>query len=81
MSRKTFFYFRRDKKCYMQTKHLLESKIPRRSLRHDTKDFIIHSNVAEFQSDKICDLVRTVGGEIQKGSAYTTEAQCFIERS
>ena len=44
------------------------------------KDFIVHSDVGEFQSEKIKQLVRTFGGEIQKGSAYTPEQQCFMER-
>ena len=44
-------------------------------------DFIIHSDVGEFQSDKIRELIRAAGGEIQKRSAYTPEAQCFIEWS
>ena len=80
-SRKIFLYFSRHKDVYMQTKDLLESEIPKCRLRHGMKDFIIHSDVGEFQSDKIRGLVRAAGGEIQKGSAYTPEAQCFIERS
>ena len=44
------------------------------------KDFIVHSDVGEFQSEKIKQLVRCFGGEIQKGSAYTPEQQCFMER-
>ena len=66
---------------YIQTKDLLESEIPKRRLRHGMKDLIIHSDVGKFQSDKIRDLVRAASGEIQKGSAYTPEAQCFLEWS
>ena len=44
------------------------------------KDFIVHSDVGKFQSEKIKKLVRTFGGEIQKGSTYTPEQQCLIER-
>ena len=65
---------------FAQTKDLLESEIQKCRLRHDMKDFIVHSDVGEFQSEKIRQLVRSYGGEIQKGSAYTPEQQCFMER-
>ena len=44
------------------------------------KDFIVHSNVGKFQSEKIKQLVRSFRGENQKGSAFTPELQCFLER-
>ena len=74
-SRKLFLYFSKNKEVYAQTKDLIESEIPKLRVRHGLKDFIIHSDVGEFQSDKIRSLVRTMGGEIQKGSAYTPERQ------
>ena len=80
-SKKIFLYFSKSKDMLAQTRDLLESEIPKCRLRHGMKDFIMHSDVGEFQSDKIRDLVRTYGGEIQKGSAYTPEQQCFIERA
>ena len=49
-------------------------------MRHGTTDFFIHSEEGEFQFEKIRDIVRAAGGEIEKGSAYTPEHQCFIER-
>ena len=52
----------------MQTKDLLELENLKCRLRNDMKDFIIHSDVGEFQFDKIRDSVRVAGGEIQKGS-------------
>jgi hypothetical protein len=81
MSRKLFIYFSNSKDVYAQTKDLLESEIPKLRTRHNLRDFIIHSDVGEFQSEKIRSLVRTFGGEIQKGSAYTPEHSCFIERA
>jgi hypothetical protein len=74
-SKKIFLYFSKKKEVYEQTKDLIEAEIPKLRLRHGLKDFIIHSDVGEFQSDKIRDLVRSAGGEIQKGSAYTPEHQ------
>ena len=50
----------------MQTKDLLKSENPKCRLRHGMKDFIIYSDVRDFQSDKILDLVSTTGGEIKK---------------
>ena len=79
-SKKIFLYFSKSKDVFAQTKDLLEAEIPKCRLRHDMKDFIVHSDVGEFQSEKIKQLVRTFGGEIQKGSAYTPEQQCFMER-
>ena len=81
MSKKLFLYFSRNKEVYDQTKDLLEAEIPKLRARHGLRDFIIHSDVGEFQSDKIRVLVRSYGGEIEKGSAYTPEHSCFIERS
>ena len=81
MSRKLFIYFSNSKDVYAHTKDLLESEIPKLRTRHNLRDFIIHSDVGEFQSEKIRSLVRTFGGEIQKGSAYTPEHSCFIERA
>ena len=72
-SRKIFLYFSKSKDMFAQTKDLLESEIQKCRLRHDMKDFIVHSDVGEFQSEKIRQLVRSYGGEIQKGSAYTPE--------
>ena len=43
-------------------------------------DFIVHSNIGEFQSKKIQQLVHSYGGETQKRFAYTPEQQCFMER-
>ena len=80
-SKKIFLYFSKSKEVYEQTKDLIEVEIPKLRVRHNLKDFIIHSDVGEFQSDKIRALVRSVGGEIEKGSAYTPEHQCFIERA
>ena len=80
-SRKLFLYFSKNKDVYAQTKDLIEAEIPKLRARHSLRDFIIHSDVGEFQSDKIRAMVRSYGGEIQKGSAYTPEHQCFIERA
>ena len=80
-SRKLFLYFSKNKDVYAQTKDLIEAEIPKLRARHSLRDFIIHSDVGEFQSDKIRSMVRSYGGEIQKGSAYTPEHQCFIERA
>ena len=66
-SKKIFLYFSKSKDVFNQTKDLLESEIPKCRLRHGMKDFIVHSDVGEFQSDKIRALVRSHGGEIQKG--------------
>ena len=44
-------------------------------------DLIIYSVVGEFQSEKIQDIVRKAGGEIQKESVYTPEQHGFIERN
>ena len=48
--------------------------------RHGTTDFTIHSDVGEYQSEKIRDIIRVAGGEIKKGSAYIPEHQCFKEK-
>ena len=79
-SKKIFLYFSKSKEMSQQTKDLIASEIPKCRLRHGTTDFIIHSDVGEFQSEKIREIVRAAGGEIEKGSAYTPEHQCFIER-
>ena len=55
----------------MQTNDLIQSEIPKCRLQLDMKDFIIHSDVSEFQSDK----VRAKGGEFQKGLPFSPEAQ------
>ena len=79
-SKKIFLYFSKSNDVFNQTKDLRESEIPMCRLRHGMKNFIVHSDVGEFQSDKIIALVRSYGGENPKGSAYTPEQQCFIER-
>ena len=58
----------KSKDIYGQAKDLLEVEIPRCRLWHGMIDFIIHSDAGEFQSEKIRDIVRQAGGEIQKGS-------------
>ena len=45
---------------------LLDSAIRKGRLRHGITDFIIHSDVDEFQLDNVRDLVIAAGGEIQK---------------
>ena len=40
----------------------------------------MHSGVGEFEVDKILALLRPREGEIQKGSGYTPEQQCLMER-
>ena len=44
------------------------------------KDFIVHSDEGEVKSEQNRQFVRLYGGEIQKGSDYTPEQQCFMER-
>ena len=80
-SRKIFIYFSKSKELLPYVKDLVEAEIPKLRVRHGLKDFIIHSDVGEFQTDRIRALVRAHGGEIQKGTAYTPESQCFIERA
>ena len=80
-SRKIFIYFSKSKELLPYVKDLGEAEIPKLRVRHGLKDFIIHSDVGEFQTDRIRALVRAHGGEIQKGAAYTPESQCFIERA
>ena len=63
-SKKVFLYFSKSKDVYGQTKDLLEAEIPKCRLRHGMTDFIIHSDVGEFQSERIQDIVRKAGGEI-----------------
>ena len=56
-SRKLFLYFSKSKEVFAQTKDLRESEIPNLRARHGLKDFIIHSEVGEFQSDRIRSIV------------------------
>ena len=42
-------------------------------------DFIVHSDIWEFQSEKIWDIVRKAGSNIQKGLVYSPQQQAFIE--
>ena len=51
-SKKIFLYFSKSKDVYGQTKVLLEVEIPKCRLWHGIIDFIIHSDVGEFQSEK-----------------------------
>ena len=44
---------------------------------HDMKDFKGHSDVGEFQLKNIKQLVRSFGGEVQKGSAYTPKTSAL----
>ena len=63
-SRQIFLYFSRYRDVYMQTKYLLESEISKCRLRHGMKNFIIHSDISEYQSDKMLDFVRVAVEEI-----------------
>ena len=67
-SRKLFLYFSKNKDVYAQTKDLIEAEVPKLRARHGLRDFIIHSDVGEFQSDKIRAMVHSHGGEV---SIYT----------
>ena len=72
-SKKLFTYFSKTKVVCDQANDLLESDILRLPLRYGLKDFIVYSDVREFQSERIRDLARTFGGEIGKGSVCTPE--------
>ena len=76
-SRKLFLYFSYNKEVYAQTKDLIESEIPKLRVRHGLKDFIIHSDVGEFQSDKIRSLVRTKRWRNSKGICIYSRASVF----
>ena len=67
------FFERKSKKISLYFSNLKEmsQQILKYRLRNGTTDFIIHSDVEEFQSAKIRDLVRAAESEVTKGSAYT----------
>ena len=58
--KKIFLFFNKSKDVFAQTEDLLEAEIPKCRLRHDMNDFIVHSDVSEFQSEKIKQLMRFI---------------------
>ena len=75
-----FLYFSKSKEMAQQTKDLIATEIPKCRMRHGTTHLVIYRDVREFQREKIRDIVRAAGGEIDKGSACTPEHHCFLER-
>ena len=49
-SQKIFLYFTKSKEMSQQTINMMASEIPKCRPRHGNTDFIIHSDVGEFQS-------------------------------